>query len=205
MEPYLNDIDYKAQQYLKRDKKYSGHIIMSTLESLGNVATAKAVTKYIAGLVCRPKDIIQSEVRRTLHRGVRSGFIRRRGKHYFLSNQDNSHQIDGCYGNKSKKQEPTKDVQKKLKNQCKLLKWAQRKAQEVLKDTKSKLMAKKDSKSCSDEKSKSIKEAQENAIMAIDEMQEVIDEMTETCDNLDNDDSNYSGSEPECGQAMSCG
>lgn len=89
MEPHLNQNRYAAEQ-----KRYYGQTVMAAIQYLGNAATAVELTRYIAVTHGQPEELVRSEVRRALHRGVTTGFFVKRERTYFLSGQDQRFHVD---------------------------------------------------------------------------------------------------------------
>lgn len=76
---------------------FNGQSLLSALASLGNNATATELTKYIANLICLPKELIRPEVNRILRAGINNGFLVKNGINYLLAGQNELHQVDaGC-------------------------------------------------------------------------------------------------------------
>lgn len=88
MEQNLNE--FTDEQY----KKFNGQCVMSVLNSMGDVASADQICDRISCLMHQPKELIKTEVKSVLRRGVTNGFLVRFGKNYLLSGQDDVDEID---------------------------------------------------------------------------------------------------------------
>lgn len=84
--------EFTPQQY----RKFNGQSIMLALEAMGGSASADDLATHIGASIDQPQHIVKSEVTQVLRRGISSGFFQRRGKQYFLFNNESiTYQVDG--------------------------------------------------------------------------------------------------------------
>lgn len=82
--------EFTPQQH----KKFNGQSVMLALETMGGSASVDDLTRHIGILIDQTEDLVKPEVKKVLRRGITNGFLQRRGKNYFLYNQNNAFEVD---------------------------------------------------------------------------------------------------------------
>ncbi|KAG4070470.1 hypothetical protein HA402_005702 [Bradysia odoriphaga] len=107
----------KFSEYTDEDHKmHNGQTVISVLSYLGNAATSDRICDEISYLSSQTKETVEPEVKRILRRGISNGFLVKFGKHYLLSSENTTVEVDSkrksyeTIGKRNKRQRSMKSV-----------------------------------------------------------------------------------------------
>lgn len=116
----MESLFYSPEQHQRK----CGQIVSSTLQSIGGKGTTYDILDEISSVFGQPEESIEPELRRTLRRAVREGFLTKEGNTYLFPTYEYEYEVDArgskrgssSVGNRSRTDRERKAIASKSQN-----------------------------------------------------------------------------------------